>query len=305
MEMLYLNQLKNYNEAGSMQKQNRALSARFNEKASSGSVEHEERLKDIKDKAEKARSKRLIVFDLDGTLAESKATIDTQMSGLLNDLLKQKMVAVIGGGAYSQFEKQFLANLHIDKDCLKNLFLFPTSGASFYRCQDGTWIKKYEHKLTSEQQKEIIAALDQACENIDYKQPEKIWGDVIENRGTQITFSALGQDAPVAEKKEWNKKNDNRRKDLIAQLKKIIPEFEIRSGGLTSIDITKKGIDKAFGIDQIVKTLHVSKDEMIFIGDALYEGGNDYPVKTTGVQTVKVSGPEDTKLFIKTLLNKA
>ena len=271
------------------------------EKEQSSSVEHKEKLEIIKNKAEHARSKKLIIFDLDGTLAESKETIDNEQTSLLENLLERKLVAVIGGGAYTQFKNQFLSNLHLDKKCLKNLFLFPTSGASFYRCENGVWVKKYEYKLSPEEQEKIITALDGAFKKIGYTQPGKIWGNLIENRGTQITFSALGQEASVEEKEKWNKTSD-RRKELIAELKRVLPEFEVRSGGLTSIDITKQGIDKAFGIGEIVKTLKVTKDDMIFIGDALYEGGNDYPVKTTGVETVQVFGPEDTKVFIRTLL---
>ncbi len=270
-------------------------------KEQSSSVEHKEKLEIIKNKAEHARSKKLIIFDLDGTLAESKETIDNEQTSLLENLLERKLVAVIGGGAYTQFKNQFLSNLHLDKKCLKNLFLFPTSGASFYRCENGVWVKKYEYKLSPEEQEKIITAFDGSFTKIGYTQPGKIWGNLIENRETQISFSALGQEAPVEEKEKWNKTSD-RRKELIAELKRVLPEFEVRSGGLTSIDITKQGIDKAFGINEIVKTLKVTKDDMIFIGDALYEGGNDYPVKTTGVETVQVSGPEDTKVFIRTLL---
>jgi HAD superfamily hydrolase (TIGR01484 family) len=272
------------------------------EKKGSESLKDNKNLEDLKDQARRARSKKLIVFDLDGTLAESKAMIDNEMASLLNDLLKHKLVAVIGGGAFSQFKNQFLANLHLDAKCLTNLFLFPTSGSSFYRCEKGIWIQKYEYKLSPQEQEKIIAAFKEAFQKIGYMQPAKIWGKIIENRGTQITFSALGQNAPIEEKEKWNKTKDHLRKELMVELKKILPEFEIRSGGLTSIDITKKGIDKAFGIQEIIKTLKVTKDDMIFVGDALYEGGNDYPVKTTGVETVQVSGPEDTKLFIKTLL---
>lgn len=278
------------------------FNAESQEKEQSRSLENNEKLEVLKDQARQARSKKLIIFDLDGTLAESKATIDNEMSLLLGDLLKHKLVAVIGGGAYAQFKNQFLSNLHLDEKCLNNLFLFPTSGSSFYRCEKDSWVQIYEYKLSPQEQKKIIAAFEDAFKKIGYTQPAKTWGEIIENRGTQITFSALGQEAPVKEKTEWNKTSDYRRKELMAALKKILPEFEVRSGGLTSLDITKQGIDKAFGIGEIVKTVKVAKNDMIFIGDALYEGGNDYPVKTTGVETVEVSGPEDTKLFIRTLL---
>ena len=36
------------------------------------------------------KDKKVIVFDLDGTLAESKMLVDAEMSGLLTELLKQR-----------------------------------------------------------------------------------------------------------------------------------------------------------------------------------------------------------------------
>ena len=76
--------------------------------------------------------KKLIVFDLDGTLAESKASIDAEMAKLLNALLDIVKISVISGGAWLQFEKQVLAHLSHDER-LKNLSLLPTCGTKFYK----------------------------------------------------------------------------------------------------------------------------------------------------------------------------
>ena len=58
--------------------------------------------------------KRLIVFDLDGTIAESKSSLDDEMSVLLRDLLSIVKVAVISGGNWPQFEMQLVSNLPRD-----------------------------------------------------------------------------------------------------------------------------------------------------------------------------------------------
>ncbi|MEK7203254.1 MAG: HAD hydrolase family protein, partial [Patescibacteria group bacterium] len=68
------------------------------------------------------------------------------------------------------------------------------------------------------------------------------------------------------------------------------------------IDITKKGIDKAYGIKQLMKLLSVPKNKIIFVGDALHKGGNDYVVKNEKFITQKVSGPKQTKFIIQTIL---
>ena len=80
--------------------------------------------------------KKLIVFDLDGTLAESKSSLDAEMSALLHDLLGIVKVAVISGGDWPQFEKQVLSHLPHDER-LKNLSLLPTCGTKFYQYDRG------------------------------------------------------------------------------------------------------------------------------------------------------------------------
>jgi hydroxymethylpyrimidine pyrophosphatase-like HAD family hydrolase len=83
---------------------------------------------------------------------------------------------------------------------------------------------------------------------------------------------------------------------------KRLPNLEVRAAGFTSIDVTRKGIDKAYGIRQIQKQLHVPVKKMLFIGDAIFPGGNDYAVVRTGVDYIPVKGPEETKRIIKKLI---
>lgn len=81
--------------------------------------------------------RKLIVFDLDGTLAESKSPIDAEMSSLLINLLAIVKVCVISGGDWPQFEKQLLPSLPQD-GALANLFLLPTCGTKFFQ-YSGEW----------------------------------------------------------------------------------------------------------------------------------------------------------------------
>jgi phosphomannomutase len=130
---------------------------------------------------------------------------------------------------------------------------------------------------------------------------EKVWGEVIEDRGSQITFSALGQQAPLEEKKEWDP-DFTKRKKIKALLDKLIPEFCVRLGGTTSIDVTKPGIDKAYGIRKLRDTLGIAIREMIFVGDALFPGGNDYPAEEAGVVSIRVRDPNESKRVIEAIV---
>ena len=127
-----------------------------------------------------------------------------------------------------------------------------------------------------------------------------MWGDVIEDRGSQITLSALGQQAPLEEKKKWDL-DFIKRKKIKAVLDTLIPEFSVRLGGATSVDVTQHGIDKAYGIRKLRDILQY-RFQMVFIGDALFPGGNDYPAKQAGVLSIEVRDPHETKRVIEAIV---
>ncbi len=242
--------------------------------------------------------KKMIVFDLDGTLAESKSSLDAEMSILLTALLGIVKVGVISGGNWPQFQTQLLANLPQDEH-LKNLYILPACGTKFYKYESG-WNRLYSEDFTAGEKTKIVSSLRQTIRLLDFKAAET-WGETIEDRGSQITFSALGQQAPLEEKKKWDP-DFTKRKKIKAILDHLIPEFSIRLGGTTSVDITKPGIDKAYGIRKLCDILGVEIHEMIFIGDALFPGGNDYPVKEAGAASIQVRDPNESKRVIEAII---
>ena len=242
--------------------------------------------------------KTLIVFDLDGTLALSKSAIDDEMSALLRSLLGVAKVAIISGGDMSQFEQQVVAHLPAD-DRLKDLFLLPTNGTRFYRYDNG-WQQLYAENLNADEKARIIAALKAAVAQSGFG-AAKTWGEAIEDRESQITYSALGQAAPLDAKKTWDPDFSKRQK-IKALLDVSLPDFSVRLGGTTSIDITKPGIDKAYGIGKLRDILSTPTSQMIYVGDALFPGGNDYPARSTGATCIQVRDPEETKRVIETII---
>jgi HAD superfamily hydrolase (TIGR01484 family) len=243
--------------------------------------------------------KRLIVFDLDGTLALSKSPLDAEMAALLGRLLAVVKVAVISGGDWAQYQKQVLAYLPEDGR-MENLSLLPTCGTKFFRRGNGTWDELYSEDFDAGQKRKIIDALNKAVADAGIT-TGKHWGEVIEDRGSQITFSALGQQAPLDAKKTWDP-DFSKREKIKAILEPLIPEFSVHLGGSTSIDVTRPGIDKAYGIGKLRDTLGVAIDEMLFVGDAIFPGGNDYPAKQAGVYSIKVRDPDETKRVIEAII---
>jgi len=235
--------------------------------------------------------KKLIIFDLDGTLAESKSAIEPQMAAVLCALLDVAKVAIISGGDLPQFQKQVLANLPTGGN-FKDLSLLPTCGTKFLQFGDG-WHELYSEDLSDAQKNKIISSLNAAVASSGF-QANTTWGDTVEDRGSQITYSALGQQAPLNEKKQWDP-DFTKRKKIKTLLDGTLPEFSVRMGGATSIDVTLPGIDKAYGIRKLRDILRIAIREMLYVGDALFPGGNDYPARETGVVCIAVRDPQETQ----------
>jgi phosphomannomutase len=256
------------------------------------------------------KQKDLIVFDLDGTLTQTKSNLETPVRNALIDLLKEKKVAVIGGGRYKQFQRQFIRLFKCPPRLLPHLFIFPTTATSFYRYQNG-WNKVYSFTLSKKDKDLIKKAFKETLEEINYIRPKRVYGKVLEDRGSQFTFSALGQDvvaklgkAGVRLKEEWTRRNTPLKLKIAKMVQKRLPHLEVRASGFTSIDVTKKGIDKEYGIKQIKKHLHIPISKMLFVGDAIFPGGNDYAIVKTGIDYIKVNGPKDTEKIIRRILSK-
>ena len=253
---------------------------------------------------------RLVAFDLDETLAPSKSPLPAPMAAALRSLLEVVPVCIISGGQFSQFHDQVLGHLGATGDQLSRLHLMPTCGTRYYvraplgaaaACNidsDG-WRLVYANDFTPAQVAEGFAVVKAEARRLGLWE-ERTWGAILENRGSQITFSALGQEAPLDAKKAWDPTGEKkgRLRDAVAVR---LPELEVRSGGSTSVDITPKGVDKAYGMVRLVEQTGIPLDDMLFVGDRLDAKGNDYPVKALGVPCRAVTGWEDTVGYVTAL----
>ena len=245
----------------------------------------------------------VLAFDLDDTLAVSKSRIDPAMAELLGRLLDRVEVCVISGGRFEQFDAQVLAHLDIDDARRRRLHLMPTCGTRYYRWGGASWEPVYVEDLPEADKRRVIDALTEGARALGLWETQP-WGDIIEDRGSQITFSALGQQAPAEAKYAWDPDGAKKRalRDWAAQR---LPDLEVRGGGSTSIDVTRKGIDKAYGMRRLLERLELTVADVLFVGDRLDEGGNDYPVRAMGVPCLAVEGWPQTADYLRHLLGRA
>ena len=237
----------------------------------------------------------MLAFDLDGTLTPSKQEIKPQLARRLLELLETYSVTVIGGGKYEQFRiglVEPLLSVVDDRSVPHKLFLFPTCSCSFYRFNGKEFYAVYEERLSAEEIQKITEVLETMIEKFDLH-IEKSYGERIENRGSQVTFSMFGQEAPIEVKGVWDP-DTTKRKPLAAYVQRMLPDFEVRMGGTSSLDVTRKGIDKGYGMQKIMELFKLTNKDIVFFGDKLMEGGNDYPVKRTGVRCIAVKNDDDT-----------
>lgn len=247
--------------------------------------------------------KKIIAFDLDDTLAVTKSPISDRMSELLGRLLEKYDVCIISGGKFEQFQRQVVDRLEAPAHLLNKLHLMPTCGTRYYRYDElkGEWALQYAEDLSADQKKQIVETLEVTAKEVGLWVDEP-YGPIIEDRESQITYSALGQQAPAEAKYAWAEKFVEEKKILRAKVAELLPDLEVRLGGSTSVDVTRIGIDKAYGMQKLIDAIEVDKGEILFIGDRLEEGGNDYPVKAMGIDAIEVDKWEDTAFVLEGIL---
>ena len=247
------------------------------------------------------RTYQLVMFDLDDTLAPSKSPMDDSMVEVFGRLLDRSMACIISGGNFDQFQVQVLDRLG-DGVNRANLHLMPTNGTQYVRWDGSEWKTVYAEYLTDDEKQRTLTTLETGAKELGLWETET-WGPVLEDRGSQITFSALGQAAPVDAKKAWDP--DGRKKEsLRAYAAERLPDLEVRSGGSTSVDVTRKGIDKSYGARRLMEILDLTVDDILFYGDRLDEGGNDRPVMELGITSISVTDWHDTLAKLTALLDE-
>lgn len=247
--------------------------------------------------------KKILAFDSDDTIVVSKMAATERMARLLADAMRYYDVCIISGTGFDEtiYPNTVKQIEQIDGVDLARLHIMPTCGTRYYRYQDNEWKLQYNEDLTEEQKERIFEAIEVSARKLD------MWidnpaGVIIEDRLSQVTYSALGQRAKAEDKYAWAEANVEKRRQLNEAVKALIPEFEVRTAGTTSLDVTRPGIDKAYGMKKLLEATGCSKEEVLFFGDKLEEGGNDFPVKNMGIECIGVTRWEDTACALEAVI---
>ena len=242
---------------------------------------------------------KLVVFDLDGTLAEpfqspSDATVDA-----LHALASHIPIAILSGATFERINSFLLDRIG---EVAHNCIVMPVNAAQCYEWHETEWKKTYDETLQRDEKDTIIDAIKESMKGHPFHDIEP-HGETIIDREGFIAFTALGVDTPTDIRNAWDPDASKRTK-FIEKLKEYLPDYDIYVGGKTTIDIMKKGLNKAYGIRWLLKEHSLEPQQVLFVGDALYEGGNDFPVIETGVHVREVHDPAQTLALIDSLVEK-
>jgi hypothetical protein len=238
------------------------------------------------------------VFDLDETLAVSFQAPRPEMLARLSALIERLPVAIMSGAGFERIHNDVIAHLPA---VYKNLIIFPNSSSQCYMYKDGTWEQVYSHVLSEDERTQIKDVLNVALAEMSDLRDAPVYGERIIDREAQIAFTAVGQEAPPEVKASWDPTGEKRQR-IARELQAKLPGFDILIGGASTIDFTRKDTNKSYGVRWFCEYLNTNPETLLYVGDALYPGGNDEVVILTGIQTHAVANPLETEAVIDELL---
>src|SRR3989344_1088887 len=231
-----------------------------------------------------------IIFDMDGTLTESRGAMDPASVEAFEKLCAAFMVAVISGADVGQMKTQ----IPFDAFWRHGVPLYLMALNGNVCVHNGT--EKWRTALFWRDRMEIlkhIAALrtEFPCEIMDES-------DLVEDRAAQVSFSFIGHHAPRGKKAEFDKKGILR-SEALAKVPFTSKNIVVKVGGTTCLDYMPRDGTKAHNARKLFGEEGLRS--ALFVGDSLTPGGND-AVMVGVTDCVMVENPRETFRFIDRLL---
>ncbi len=240
-------------------------------------------------------AKRHFFFDVDGTLARSHTPVEPSMRELLQALRRSGRTVTVVTGSDLHYIKQSIPCLWSEADC--DFSALAQSGNMAYDAQGSV---VWERPLREEQKREILGyvARVRAAERFDV--PDE--GDLVQDRGSQVSFSIYGHNAPVGEK-ETVDPDMSKRKALLQKYPFVSQDVDVRIGGTTTFDFFAKGFNKGRNIADFIALPRFGwkEEECVYLGDRLEPGGNDETVVGV-IDTKAVRDPADCERVVRGVL---
>lgn len=239
-------------------------------------------------------------FDLDDTLGPSQRQVPAPVRAELALLCARRHVCVVSGATPAQFRECLLDLAPLDRHGT-HLYALASYGAQRGTRRDGRWVFEIRRSLTAQQRRDAMLAIRTEAIRLGlWVSDDEVVGVRMDDRETQITFSALGRDATRVRKAAWDP-DGRRRLALVDAVSSQLVDCVVRLGGETSIDVLPTGADKGTAVAELLADLGARPARCLFVGDRLYPSGNDYPVAESGIDCVSVRTWHDTLELLRSL----
>lgn len=227
-----------------------------------------------------------IFFDLDGTLTKSRSLMDLDIRDSLMDLMIDKDVAVISGATKEQIKRQLMIFAPSD------FYIMAQSGNDVEIKGEVVW----QNFLSIVNVLEVLEHLSHLLYR-EYRH-NFLKADRFEARGSQVSYSFVGHNNDLKVKKKFDP-DGSKRKKMLDRTPLVSDFLEVNIGGTTCLDYTLKGFNKRGNINRLIKENGWKKEDCLYVGDQLFEGGNDANVVGL-IDTIQVENPDETyKLLLK------
>lgn len=220
--------------------------------------------------------KKLLCFDLDGTLTQHRSPLEKKNRNLLDKLSKKYKIIMVGAGNAPRIYEQ-MGEYPID--------IIANYGMQESKMIDGKFTIIREEKSNPDKAYfiEKIAYLRQKYGYTEFK------GEAVEFHSTgMVTFPLLGTKAEIKDKIAFDPTRE-KRKVLYPEVLELFPEYTVFIGGSSSFDFTAKRYNKYDAIMTYAKANGYTKDEILYIGDDFGDGGGDSHIRLGGMDYIEIT----------------
>ncbi len=240
--------------------------------------------------AELREQKKLLVFDLDGTLCNHRSPVPAENFALLDSLGKKYHIVMCGAGNAPRIHKQ-MDNYPIE--------IVGNYGMQHARVVDG--------KLEITKQITCEVDADFFREKTDYLRKKygytEFYGESIEfHKSGMVTFGLLGTKAPRELKIAFDPDRAKRRV-MYPEVLEIFKDYTVYIGGSTSFDIVEKQYNKYDAVMEYAKMHGYTKEQVLYMGDDMGDGGGDSHIRLGGMDYIHVLDYTKLPQMLSFLLN--
>lgn len=265
----------------------------------------------------------VVLFDVDGTLTESRKLIDRKAINALKELSLSAEIGFLSGSNLDYLKEQ-LWPVFSDIDISLNTHVLPCNGTEYYTPViegPGSFfneVHKSDMRLHLGDGPFMAVMLilmklqsEFASKNRHYVD---FTGHHIQNRGSMINWSLIGRNADTEGRERFVREDKVReiRKEMLDAFNELRETYgdwltedklTIKYGGDTSFDIYPKGWDKTYALRHFPE----SENVLFFVGDRCTPNGNDYELykhlEPSGRSFI-TSGPDETIQIIEDEIEK-